>query len=485
MGALHRGHLSLIEKAKIHSDIVIVSIFVNPLQFGPTEDFQQYPRQLQQDQEICQQAGVDVIFAPPVTELYGAGQEQTTVLPPASFTIGLCGQSRPGHFTGVATIVTKLLCLIQPHQAYFGEKDAQQLAIIRQLVRDLNLSVAIIGCPIVREASGLALSSRNQYLTESQKTQALVLNRSLGKAQQLFHQQIRDRQSLLLAIEAEFTLAPEVELEYVDLVDPNTLKPLEKVNEAGLLAIAARVGSTRLIDNVILTDRKPIIAIDGPAGAGKSTVARQVATRLGLLYLDTGAMYRALTWLVIESGIALDDEPAIAELASRAEIRLSTSESACAEDANPLTRVWINQQEVTQIIRSLEVTAAVSAIAAQPFVREELVKQQQQWGRQGGLVAEGRDIGTHVFPQADLKVFLTASVQERAHRRQQDLQLQAQPLISLAELEKAIQDRDRRDSTRAIAPLQKASDAIEIQTDGLTIKQVTEQIVQLYQQKLH
>ena len=260
------------------------------------------------------------------------------------------------------------------------------------------------------------------------------------------------------------------------------MTPLEQVEEVGLVAIAARLGSTRLIDNILLQQRKPIVAIDGPAGAGKSTVVRQVAQQLGLLYLDTGAMYRAVTWLVLQSGIAIDDEASIAELVSQCEIRLE--QGAEGLDGLPMPKVFINGQEVTQAIRTLEVTAHVSAIAAQPFVRQELVKRQQAYGRQGGVVMEGRDIGTHVFPDAELKIFLTASVQERARRRQQDLKNQGQRDVSLSELERSIEERDRKDSTRLLAPLQKAADAIELNTDSLTIEEVTANIVSLYREKL-
>jgi pantoate ligase/cytidylate kinase len=228
-----------------------------------------------------------------------------------------------------------------------------------------------------------------------------------------------------------------------------------------------------------LRDRKPIVAIDGPAGAGKSTVARQVAAALGLLYLDTGAMYRALTWLVLQLGIPLEDKCAIAELASSCQIQLASNNNL--EDQ---VLVWINDYEVTQAIRSLEVTSQVSALAAQPAVRKALVKQQQRWGEKGGLLAEGRDIGTYVFPDADLKIFLTASVQERAKRRQQDLQHQGQAEVSLEQLERDIAERDWKDSTREVAPLQKATEAIEIQTDGLSVTEVTAEIVKYYHQRL-
>jgi pantoate ligase / CMP/dCMP kinase len=511
MGALHAGHLSLMQRARQENDIVAVSIFVNPLQFGPTEDYQQYPRQLESDRQLCEQAGVDIIFAPTAEDL-GIGErvkgdkgeggdkgdkgeggdkgdkgvitnyqlpttnyQLTQIIPPPEMTSVLCGESRPGHFQGVATIVTKLLNIVQPSRAYFGQKDGQQLAIIRRLVRDLSLPVEIVGCPTVREASGLAMSSRNQYLTPEQRERASYIYRGLQHAQAAFIAGKRDRQTLLTTVEQVLALAKGVAVEYLELVHPDTLRPVNRVEEAGTIAVAARVGTTRLIDNIILRDRQPIVAIDGPAGVGKSTVSRSVARELGLVYLDTGAMYRALTWLVLESGISVTDRCAIAELANRCEIQLAASLDA----AQPV-RVWINNREVTSAIRSLEVTANVSAIAAIPEVRHVLVKQQQQWGQKGGLVAEGRDIGTQVFPDADLKIFLTASVQERAKRRQQDFLAQGQPQVSLEQLERDIAARDWQDSNREVAPLKKAAGAVEIITDGKSITQVIAEIVSQY-----
>lgn len=476
MGALHVGHLSLIERARQENGTVIVSIFVNPLQFAPTEDYQSYPRTMERDRALCVQAGVDAIFAPTAKEV-GAEQMLATcqVVPPASMTEVLCGRSRPGHFQGVATIVTKLFNLVQPDKAYFGQKDGQQLAIVRQLVQDLNFPIEIVGCATVREPSGLAMSSRNQYLTPEQKEQATVLYRSLQQAEIAFKAGERLAANLLAIARRELAIISAVVVEYVELVEPNTLMPVEKIEEQGMLAIASRIGAARLIDNVVLRSRQPIVAIDGPAGAGKSTVARQVAAALELVYLDTGAMYRALTWLVLESKVAVDDLPAIAELASNCQIQLATS----AGLDRPV-RVWINDREVTQDIRSLEVTAQVSAIASQSAVRQALLRQQQRWGQKGGLVAEGRDIGTHVFPDAELKIFLTASVRERARRRQQDFVHQGQVTLSLEQLEKSIAERDFLDSTRELAPLQKAANAIEICTDGLSIAEVTAEIVALY-----
>ncbi|NES00816.1 MAG: bifunctional pantoate--beta-alanine ligase/(d)CMP kinase, partial [Symploca sp. SIO1B1] len=428
----------------------------------------------------CEQVGVDVIFAPSTEEMLPPNplNDNTQVIPPIEMISGLCGRSRPNFFQGVATIVTKLLNLVKPQRAYFGQKDAQQLAVIQRLVADLDLGVEIVPCPIVREESGLACSSRNQYLTESQKSQAPLIYSALQQAQKSFQAGNRNCANLIELVKAELAPTQDIQVEYVELVDPTTMIPLTQVDKVGLLAIAARLGSTRLIDNLLLRHRKPIVAIDGPAGAGKSTVTRLIAKTLGLMYLDTGAMYRSISWRVMQAGIKLEDKPAIAELVSQSQISLTTDDAS-----GTAVRVWLNGEEITQVIRSPEVTANVSAIAAQPVVRRALVKQQQSWGSQGGIVAEGRDLGTHVFPDAELKIFLTASVQERARRRQKDLEQQGFEQVSLAELEQDIQQRDLKDSTRTFSPLRKAADAIEINTDGLSIAQVTEKIVSLYHQQ--
>ncbi|WP_353931011.1 bifunctional pantoate--beta-alanine ligase/(d)CMP kinase [Okeanomitos corallinicola TIOX110] len=489
MGGLHQGHLSLIENARQENSTVIVSIFVNPLQFGPNEDYSHYPRTFEQDQQICEQAGVDAIFLPTPEEM-GIPEKNiqethvTQVIPPSGMIEGLCGRYRPGHFQGVATIVTKLFNLVQPDRAYFGQKDGQQLAIIKRLVADLNLPVEIVACPTVREASGLALSSRNQYLTATEKEQATVLFKGLQKAEAAFRAGVRNSSQLIALVWEEIAQVSTISVEYIELVEPTTLMFLRKVQEEGMLAIAARLGSTRLIDNTILRDvynglRQPIIAIDGPAGAGKSTVARQVANQLGLVYLDTGAMYRAITWLVLEKGISIDDECAIAELVNDCRIELTPSQNIQFP-----VQVWINDHNVTQVIRTVEVTSQVSAIAAQSAVRKALVQQQQNWGQKGGLVAEGRDIGTHVFPDAEVKIFLTASVAERARRRHQDFSTQGQAEVSLEQLEQDIAARDYKDSTRTISPLRKAADALEVETDGLTPSQVAARIVSHYQDRL-
>lgn len=487
MGNLHRGHLSLIERAQSENDLVVVSIFVNPLQFGPQEDLARYPHTPNQDLRLCEQAGVDAVFMPTPAAFYGTASPQpsnlTQVVPPRSMLTVLCGPHRPDHFEGVATVVTKLLSLVAPDRAYFGYKDAQQLAILKRLVQDLNLPSQIVGCPTVRDDNGLALSSRNTYLSEAARQQAAAIYRGLRAAQSRFRAGERRRSALLAAVDQELAQEPSLRPQYVELVHPETLHPLERVETLGMVAVAAYLGTTRLIDNLLLRDRQPILAIDGPAGAGKSTVARRVAQRLNLLYLDSGAMYRAVTWLALERGVDLHDEVAIAELVSDCDIHLAATGDDPAFAAFP-SRIWLNGQEVTQLIRSPAVTAQVSLVSAQPTVRETLLRQQQQYGTNGGVVMEGRDIGTQVFPQAELKIFLTASVAERARRRHRDLAAQHQPDISLSELEQAIDERDRKDSSRSVAPLRKAEDAVELNTDGFSLDEVVEKIVQLFVERV-
>ena len=481
MGALHVGHLSLIDRARTENACVVVSIFVNPLQFGAGEDFEQYPRTLESDRQICEAAGVAAIFAPNALEMGVTSSSMTQVMPPPEMINILCGRSRIGHFQGVATIVTKLLNAVQPDCAYFGGKDGQQLAIIRRLVADLNLPVKIIGCPTLRESSGLAYSSRNQFLSESDRLLAAHIYQSLLQAQQQFLINNKSVSQIIDAARNYLAKLPAINLEYIELVESQSLQPCTQISAEVelMLAIAARIGNTRLIDNILLshtiTTRKPIIAIDGPAGAGKSTVTKRVANQLGLLFLDTGAMYRSVTLAVLREGIDLGDQAKVQAIAAKLKIQLF---------ANPIAgqpmQVLLNGEDITTEIRRPEVTANVSAIAAQAPVREILVKQQQAIGQGGGVVMEGRDIGTHVFPDAEVKIFLTASAQERAKRRQADLIAQGQVAPDLIALEHEIEERDRQDSTREHAPLTQAVDATLVNTDGLTIEEVLEVIIKIY-----
>ncbi len=258
MGYLHRGHLSLIERARAESGSVIVSIFVNPTQFGPNEDFNRYPRDLPRDLELCGQAGVDVVFAPEVSEIYPPGF--ATYVEVTGLQDRWEGMSRPGHFRGVATVVARLFRLALPDRAYFGEKDYQQLQIVQRMARDLALDLEIIGCPTVREPDGLALSSRNAYLDAESRAHAVALYEALRAAQDRAAKGERDAAVLVSAMEDAVARHPNVTLDYAAIVEPRTLEPLTRLDHEGRegrALIAARVGGVRLIDNA------PVIGPDG------------------------------------------------------------------------------------------------------------------------------------------------------------------------------------------------------------------------------
>lgn len=247
MGALHAGHQSLIERAAEENDHVIVSIFVNPTQFAPNEDLTSYPRKLEEDQALCEKAGVEVIFHPEPQEMYPSGFD--TFVEVHGTTEVLEGASRPTHFRGVTTIVLKLLQIAQPDRAYFGQKDAQQVAVIQQMVRDLNVPVEIIACPIIREVDGLAKSSRNVYLNPAERKAALVLSRALNLAQQRLNAGTREPKQLIQLIIEEISKESLAKIDYVEIVDQKTLQKVETINAAILVPIAVYIGNTRLIDN--------------------------------------------------------------------------------------------------------------------------------------------------------------------------------------------------------------------------------------------
>jgi len=250
MGALHEGHLSLVRAAKNSCDVVAASIFVNPTQFGPNEDLAKYPRSFERDCELLEREGVELLFAPTVEEMYPAGS--VTWVTAEELSGKLDGRSRPGHFRGVTTVVAKLFHIVEPDAAFFGQKDAAQVAVIRRMVRDLNLPVEIVACPIVREADGLAMSSRNAYLDAQQRKQALVLHRSLVRVQKMAEAGEHDSARLVAAGREEFDGESSVRLDYFEVVNPETLDPVADVSGCALVAVAAYVGSTRLIDNVLL-----------------------------------------------------------------------------------------------------------------------------------------------------------------------------------------------------------------------------------------
>jgi pantoate--beta-alanine ligase len=250
MGALHEGHLSLVRAAKAACGAAAVSIFVNPTQFGPTEDLAKYPRQWERDRELLDQEGVDLIFAPSVEEMYPKGEISWVVV--EGLSERLDGRSRPGHFRGVTTVVSKLFHIVEPDVAFFGQKDAAQLAIIRRMARDLNFPVEIRGCPTIREPDGLAMSSRNAYLNPEERQRALVLRHTLIQVEEKFRQGERQAGNLVRAGVEIFEIQPEVRLDYLEIVDPDSLNPVETISRPALLAVAAFVGTTRLIDNSIL-----------------------------------------------------------------------------------------------------------------------------------------------------------------------------------------------------------------------------------------
>jgi pantoate--beta-alanine ligase len=250
MGALHDGHLSLVRAAKAQCNYVVVSIFVNPLQFGPSEDFSKYPRTFERDRDLLERQGVNLIFAPSVDEMYP--KDAITYVNVETLSERLDGKSRPGHFRGVTTVVAKLFHITEPEAAFFGQKDAAQVAIIRRMVRDLNMAVEILACPIVREPDGLAMSSRNAYLDADQRQQALVLNRTLAQVQKHFEQGERCTVRLIEAGKQVLQQEAAVRLDYLEIVNPDTLEVVESVAQCALVAVAAYVGTTRLIDNVVL-----------------------------------------------------------------------------------------------------------------------------------------------------------------------------------------------------------------------------------------
>lgn len=249
MGYLHEGHKSLIDRAVKENDKVVVSVFVNPMQFGPTEDLASYPRDLQRDAALCEDAGAALIFNPEPENMYS--DDFSSFIDMNTLTKGLCGKTRPIHFRGVCTVVGKLFNIVQPDKAYFGQKDAQQLAVIRHMVNDLNFNLEIVGCPIIREADGLAKSSRNTYLNPEERQAALILSKSLERGRELIEAGEKDTAVIKKAITDMIETEPLAKIDYVEIVDWNTLEPVDTIEGPVLNAIAVYIGKTRLIDNHI------------------------------------------------------------------------------------------------------------------------------------------------------------------------------------------------------------------------------------------
>ncbi len=251
MGYLHEGHQSLIKRAVAENDRVVVSIFVNPMQFGPTEDLESYPRDLKADSKLCEETGASLIFNPEPEEMYEDGF--CSFVDMTGLTNALCGLSRPVHFRGVCTVVNKLFNIVKPDRAYFGEKDAQQLAVIKRMVKDLNMDIEIVGCPIIREADGLAKSSRNTYLGEKEREAALILSKSIFMGKKMVEDGERDAEKVKKAMRDLINTEPLADIDYVEIVDVNTMKSMEKISGEILCAIAVNIGGkARLIDNFML-----------------------------------------------------------------------------------------------------------------------------------------------------------------------------------------------------------------------------------------
>jgi pantoate ligase/cytidylate kinase len=475
MGNLHNGHIKLISTAKNdNSNVNLVSIFVNPLQFDSKLDLENYPKTIENDIKVSFANGADAIFIPSNEDIYPPNNKNIKFLKASiELSSALCGLNRIGHFDGVCTVVYRLLDLIKPKNLYLGEKDWQQLLIVKNLILTKKLNVVIKSIPTQRDFDGIPLSSRNVHLSKSERKLIRYFSNELLLTKKNFQQGTKIH---LKEITKKLS-SEKISIEYLEHLHPYTLKKARVEDNISLLAGAIRCGETRLIDHVFLMKRKPIIAIDGPAGSGKSTVTKLIAKKLKLLYLDTGAMYRALSWLLIKENIDYEKEKNLQNIFKNISIVFKSHKNSHQD-------VFINNYCVTEEIRSREISTIVSKISAIQEVREFLVEEQRKIGESGGLIAEGRDIGTTVFPHAELKIFLTASIDERAKRRKSDKKSKESQEIDLHTLKELIKKRDFEDSNRTISPLVKADDAIEIITDGNSINEVVEKIIDLYNDKI-
>ena len=475
MGNLHYGHQKLISTAKSSNcNTNLLSIFVNPLQFESKEDLKSYPKTVDKDIAIAFSNGADVIFIPNTIDIYPKTNNSISYLKASKeLSSALCGLTRVGHFDGVCTVVYRLLKLIQPKNLYLGEKDWQQLLIIKNLLEEKKFNINIISVPTQRDSDGVPFSSRNKLLSKNEREILRLFSNELCHAKNIFKKDKKvDLKQLTKKLESK-----NISIEYLEHLHPYSLKKFQAEDNISILAGAIKCGKTRLIDHVFLMNRKPIIAIDGPAGSGKSTITKLIAKELNLLYLDTGAMYRAISWLFKKQKIDYSKESELKKVLHDISI-IFKSNSLSQQD------VFINNFCVTEAIRSQEISSIVSKISSIKIIREFLVNEQRKIGQSGGLVAEGRDIGTTVFPDAELKIFLTASIDERAKRRKSELESRGTEEIDFNQLRELIRKRDFEDSTREVSPLKKAKDAIELITDGYTINEVVEKIINFYNLKI-
>ena len=475
MGNLHHGHKKLISTAK-DSDFNtnLVSIYVNPLQFDSKLDLKRYPKTVDKDIELAFSSGADAIFIPETLDIYPPNNKSINYLKASKeLSSVLCGLKRRGHFDGVCTIVYRLLKLVQPKNLYLGEKDWQQLLILKNLIEEKKLKINIISIPTQRDFDGVPFSSRNNLLSENDRKILKLFSNELFNAKKFFKKYNKiNLKQITKELESK-----NISIEYLEHLNPFNLKKVKAEDNISILAGAINCGETRLIDHVFLMKRNPIIAIDGPAGSGKSTITKLIAKKLNLLYLDTGAMYRAISWLLIKEKIDYSQDSELNKFLSKISIIFKTN-SLFQQD------VFINNICVTEEIRSQKISSFVSKISSIKNIRDLLVNEQRKIGESGGLVAEGRDIGTTVFPDAEIKIFLTASIDERAKRRKSELEINSSNEIDFNKLREQIKKRDFEDSTREISPLKKANDAIELITDGYSINEVVEKIIDIYNFKI-
>ena len=472
MGNLHKGHLELIHQSnKDGSNETLVSIFINPLQFNDKRDFKNYPKTIEKDIRLAFSSGANAIFVPSEKEILNI---KNLIYQKAckKLSSNLCGKSREGHFDGVCTIVLRMLKIINPQKMFLGEKDWQQVIILKNMIKKLNLKVEIKSINTQRDADGVPFSSRNNLLTTSERKDLQFFSKELKKAKKNF---LLNKVINLEEINNSFK-KKNLKVEYLQHLSAFSLNESIDKENITILAGAILCGSTRLIDHVFLMKRKPIIAIDGPAGSGKSTVTKLIAKKLDFIYLDTGAMYRALSWFLIDQKTSYENDYILEECLKKLNIVFKTN-------LNSDQDIFINDICVTNKIRSQKISSIVSSIASIGKVREFLVKEQRKIGDKGGIVAEGRDIGTTVFPKAEIKIYLNASIDERAKRRKIELEIQGQD-INFDKLKDQIKQRDLDDSTRNISPLVKAEDAIEIITDNYTAEQIANKIIQIFYEKL-
>ena len=471
MGNLHLGHKELIREAKkLKENLVLLSIFINPLQFNDKEDLRNYPRTINKDIDLAFAAGADAIFIPSVDEIFPKNGKRINYLKASEYlSKTLCGISRKGHFDGVCTVVNRLINIVKPKVIFLGEKDWQQLLIIKKMVAKQNIKVAIKSINTQRDVDEVPFSSRNNLLSKNDREKLKLFSAELSLTKQIFNQTKKiNLKKIIKRLKDK-----DIKIEYLEHVNAFNLKKSTTESNITMLAGAIICGNTRLIDHVFLMKRKPIIAIDGPAGSGKSTVTKLIAKKLKFIFLDTGAMYRALSWYLIKEKINYENRKELNSLLKNISITFKSIEET-------KQNVIINNNDVTEKIRTQEISSIVSSIASIKEVREFLVQEQRKIGSKGGIVAEGRDIGSKVFPNAELKIFLTATINERAKRRKNELEAMGDDTINLEKLKNEIKQRDFDDSNRKISPLIKAEDAIEIISDGYTINQVVEKVLSIY-----